>query len=128
MNFLRNNSLPTVGLQDYFENFLIAVDEKGSWVAVAGYELYGQSALLRSVAVDKASRNQGHGRTLVEAVVADAKEQGARTVYLLTETAERYFKTLGFDSVERDQIEPAVKSSPEFGECCSTAHSMRRTL
>lgn len=126
--FLTDNALPTVGIKDCLENFLIAVDENDCWVGVAGYEMYGQSALLRSVAVDSRSRNQGHGRTLVEAVIADAKSQGVNTVYLLTETAERYFGHLGFDIIERDQIEPAVKTSPEFTECCKTAQLMRKTL
>jgi len=120
--------LPTVGIEDCLENFLIAIDEKGSWIGVAGYEMYGQSALLRSVAVDKASRNLGHGRLLVEGVLAHARKQGVRIVYLLTETAERYFSRLGFVPVGRDQIEAAVKNSPEFTECRSRARTMRKKL
>jgi amino-acid N-acetyltransferase len=127
-DFLKNNSLPTIGLQDCLGNFQIALDENGSWIGVAGYEMYGQSALLRSVAVDKPSRNQGHGRVLVDAILANARNRGVRIVYLLTETAEQYFKHLGFDSVERDCIEDAVKNSPEFTECGSTARLMRKTL
>ena len=126
--FLADNSLPTVGVQDCLENFFVGLDENDSWVGVAGYELYGHSALLRSVAVDSRSRNLGYGHTLVEAVIADAKSHGVDTVYLCTETAERYFSRLGFDSVERDQIEPTVKNSPEFTECCRTARWMRKTL
>ena len=127
-HFLKDNSLPTVGVEDCLENFIIAVNADGSWVGVAGYEMYGRSALLRSVAVDKRSRNLGHGRALVETVLANARKQGAQTVYLLTETAERYFSRLGFTPAERDRIEPALKNSPEFGECCSRCLLMRKTL
>lgn len=127
-DFLKANSLPTVGVQDCLENFIIAVNADGSWVGVAGYEMYGRNALLRSVAVDKRSRNLGHGRTLVETALANARKQGAQTVYLLTETAEQYFSRLGFTPIERDRIEPAVKNSPEFGECCSHCLLMRKTL
>jgi amino-acid N-acetyltransferase len=126
--FLTDNALTTVGLRDCLENFLIAVDENGSWVGVAGYEMYGESALLRSVAVDSRARNLGHGRTLVQATLANAKNQGIHAVYLMTETAERYFSGLGFDPIERDQVEPAVKNSPEFAECCGSARVMRKTL
>ena len=127
-DFLTDNSMTTVGLQKCIENFIIAVDDKGSWVGVAGYEMYGRSALLRSVAVEKGSRNLGHGRALVEAVLAETRKQGVRTVYLFTESAEQYFKRLGFDPAERDQIDPAVKSSPQFTECCNTHRLMRRPL
>jgi len=126
-DFLTDNSMTTVGLQKCIENFNIAVDDKGSWVGVAGYEMYGRSALLRSVAVEKESRNLGHGRALVEAVLAEARRQGAHAVYLFTESAEQYLH-LGFDPVERDQIDPAVKSSPQFTECCNTHRLMRRPL
>lgn len=127
-DFLRANSLPTVGLEDWCENFFIALDDEGSWVGVAGYEAYNQSALLRSLAVDKRSRGLGHGRALVEAVLADARKRCIHTVYLLTETAEPYFKRLGFDPVDRDRIEQAVRNSEEFSECCGTAQAMRRRL
>jgi amino-acid N-acetyltransferase len=127
-DFLRANSLPTVGLEDWYTNFFIALDDEDSWVAVAGYEVYNQTALLRSVAVDKRSRGLGRGRALVEAVLADARKRGVQTVYLLTETAEPYFKRLGFDPIDRDRIEQAVKNSEEFKQCCGTAQAMRRTL
>jgi len=127
-DFLTDNSLPTVGVQDCLENFIIAVDADGSLVGVAGYEMYGPNALLRSVAVDKRSRNLGHGTTLVETILANVRKRGVRTVYLLTETAERYFSRLGFTPIERDKIEPAVKNSPEFTECCSHCLLMRKTL
>jgi amino-acid N-acetyltransferase len=120
--------LPTVGLEDWYENFFIALDDGGSWVGVAGYEVYNQSAFVRSVAVDKGSRSLGHGRALVEAVLADARKRGAHTAYLLTETAEAYFRHLGFEPVERDRIDEAVRNSEEFTECCSTAQAMRRRL
>ena len=126
--FLRANSLPTVGLEDWYENFIIALDGRGSWVGVAGYEVYNQSGLLRSVCVDEGSRGLGNGRALVEAVLADAKKRGIHTVYLLTETAGSYFKRLGFDPVDRDRIDQAVRNSKEFTECCSTAQAMCKRL
>jgi amino-acid N-acetyltransferase len=126
--FLTACSLPTVGLEDWCPNFFIASGEEGSWVGIAGYELYGEVALLRSIAVDKRSRGMGHGQVLVEAVLADARKRGARRMYLLTETAMAYFKRLGFDALDRVQVEKAVKKSVEFTECCSGAQAMRRAL
>jgi amino-acid N-acetyltransferase len=126
--FLEGNSLTTVGLHECLENFLIAFDGVDSWIGVAGYELYGASALLRSVAVDKGSRRKGVGRTLVEESLSNASKRGARTIYLLTDTAEAYFVKLGFKRIDRNQVDEAVRASPEFGECCKSAQMMRKSL
>lgn len=122
------NSLPVVGLRDCYRNFFIAVDERGFWSGIAGYEFYNQSALLRSLAVRRDMRGQGCGRALVEAVLGDARNRGVSAVYLLTETAEGYFKRLGFESISRGRIPQEVKKSAEFSECCSTAQAMLKTV
>ena len=127
-NFLENNSLTTVGVRECLENFLIAYDDRASWIGVAGYEMYGKSALLRSVAVDKGSRRLGVGRALVEQVLANVGKRGVRTVYLLTDTAEEYFARLGFERIDRRHVDEAVRASPEFGECCISAQLMRKSL
>jgi len=97
-------------------------------LGVAGLEIYGQSALLRSVAVEKNSRRMGHGRALVDAILRNAKQNGVHTIYLLTESAFDYFKHLGFNSVDRKDVDEAVMISLEFTECCSTALAMRKTI
>ena len=109
-------------------NFLVALDDKGAWVGVVGYEVYNQSALLRSVVVDKELRGQGHGRALVERALEEVRKRSIHTVYLLTDTAEAYFKRLGFEPIGRDQIESAVRNSKEFTECCLTAQAMCKRL
>jgi N-acetylglutamate synthase-like GNAT family acetyltransferase len=117
-SFLRENELPDLGVDGWVENFLIIEAENGSWVGVAGLELYGESGLLRSVAVDKGSRREGHGRTLVSAVLASAKSRGLRRLYLLTDDASSYFERLGFQVVDRKDVVEAVKASLEFTEAC----------
>jgi amino-acid N-acetyltransferase len=127
VNFLRANGLPTVGVENCSSNFVIETDEKGVWYGIAGLELYGQSALLRSVAVDESSRGMGHGKVLVDAALSKARQNGACNVYLLTDNASKYFENLGFGSVDREDIDGAVKASPEFGVCV-TAVAMRKTI
>jgi amino-acid N-acetyltransferase len=126
--FLEENGLPTIGVEKFFENFLVALDQSGSWVGIAGLEVYGKSGLLRSVAVDKQFRGMGHGRTLVNTVLANARKKGIETVYLLTDDAEDYFKGLGFQVVSRKDIDEAVRASPEFTECRKTAPAMRKFI
>lgn len=109
-------------------NFVVAEDKDGSWVGIAGLEVYGKGGLLRSVAVGKQYRGLGHGRKLVDAVLGNAKARGIQTVYLLTDSADAYFKGLGFEAVDRENIDEAVKASPEFTECCETAVAMRKTI
>jgi amino-acid N-acetyltransferase len=126
---LRDNGLPDVGIDTWFANFSVAVDQNGSLVGLAGFELYGESCLLRSVAVDKRFRGRGHGQTLVKAALENARIKGVKTAYLLTENADQYFKKLGFEVVNREVIDEDVKRSPEFTELCDeTAIAMCKLI
>ena len=126
--FLEVNELPISGVDKCVENFVVAHDRNGSWVGIAGLEVYGKAGLLRSVAVDGRFRGMGQGRALVNAVVGDAKSKGVETVYLLTDNAESYFGGLGFEVVDRKDVDEAVKVSAEFGEMCASAVAMRKML
>jgi amino-acid N-acetyltransferase len=125
---LEENALPTVGVDEWYGNFVVAANETGDPVGVAGFELYNHNALLRSVAVEKECRNAGYGRAVVEAVLGNARKKGVKVVYLFTETAQDYFKRLGFEVVERGQVDEPVKGSPELTECCSRATAMRKVV
>ena len=127
-DFLKENELPGLGVDGWVENFVIAEDQDGSLVGVAGLELYDKSGLVRSVAVDKHFRGQGYGRILVEAVVDNARARGLKTLYLLTDDASGYFKRLGFQAIDRKDVDQAVKASVEFTEMCEGATAMRRVL
>lgn len=128
-SFLEENGLPEMGVDGCLENFVIAEDESGSWIGIAGVEFYGESGLLRSVAVDRHSRGRGHARTLVNTVLENARDKGIKTVYLLTENREKYFEQLGFEIVDRDDVDDAVKTSLEFTEACpESAVVMRKVI
>ena len=126
--FLTENELPTVGIEKCVENFVVAQDRNGSWVGVAGLEVYGKSGLLRSVAVGQRFRGMGQGRSLVDSILRNAKAKGLERIYLLTDTAQAYFSGLGFEVVNRKDIEEAVKASPEFPECGEAAATMRKLI
>jgi N-acetylglutamate synthase-like GNAT family acetyltransferase len=126
--FLKNNDLPTAGVPEFLENFVIAEDQNGTWVGIAGFEHYGENCLLRSVAVDERFRTQGHGTGLVDEVLRNARAKGAKKVYLLTDDAGDYFKRLGFKVVDRADVEETVKFSPEFTVCRQSALTMRKDI
>lgn len=127
-SFLEDNGLPISGVEKCVENFVVAQDRNGSWVGIAGLEVYGKHGLLRSVAVDGRFRGMGQGRALVNAVLRDAESKGVETVYLLTDNAEAYFGGFGFEVVDREDVDEAVKASAEFGEMCASAVAMRKIL
>lgn len=58
------------------------------------------SPWLAGLYVDKANRNRGVGRALIERVEEIAKALGADTLYLRTETASEYYRGLGWEYVE----------------------------
>ena len=128
-SFLTENGLPDLGVERYVQNFVIAEDEIGGLIGIAGLETYENNGLLRSVAVRKDSRGKGVGRTLVNAVLGDARAKGLGKVYLLTDDASGYFERLGFQIVDRKDVDTTVKTSIEFTEACpDSAVVMRKTI
>jgi amino-acid N-acetyltransferase len=118
LELVRRCDLPLDGLAEHFGDVLVARNEQGDVIGCVALELYGKSALLRSLAVRESARNQGLGRELTYAALRQARENGATTIYLLTTTAERFFATLGFESIPRDQVAPKVRESVEFTQAC----------
>ena len=120
--------LPREGVLDEASVFFVA--ERGSQVVgCCGLEVYGEDALLRSVAVADGVRGRGTGARLVERAIADARGRGLASVILLTTTAAGYFPRFGFRDVARDDVPPRVRESDEFRSICpSTATVMRLAL
>lgn len=120
--------LPTEGVKDHITEFLIA-ETDGETVGVIGLEQYADSGLLRSAAIIPERRGQGLGQTLVERILGEAAARGVETVYLLTTTAEQYFRQFGFEKVSRLQVPALVKRSAEFqGACPASAIAMSLSL
>jgi amino-acid N-acetyltransferase len=114
---LREHRLPGAGLRSHLDTTLVARDD-AAIVGSAGLELYGPSALLRSVAVTGAKRGTGVGRALALAALDLARERGVRDVYLLTETAAAFFARIGFRKTARASVAAPVQQSVEFTTAC----------
>jgi amino-acid N-acetyltransferase len=126
IRLLESAGLPTAGLEPSLPNFLVA-EKDGSVVGAIGLEIYGESGLLRSAAVEAGWRGSGLGRALVASLLDLAEARGVRDVYLLTTTAEGFFPRFGFARVARSTVAPAVRASEEFrGACPDSAIAMRR--
>jgi amino-acid N-acetyltransferase len=117
LDLLRRSRLPEAGFAEHIASAVVARDG-GLVVGSAALELYGSSALLRSVAVDERLRGQGVGRRLTHEALDLARRHGVHVVYLLTETAAPFFARLGFTRLERHRVDPAVQQSVEFRSAC----------
>ena len=81
------NKLPTDGAQAHLNTYLLAV-ANGEVIGSAGAEVYGQIALLRSVAVAPGLHKQGIGRLLLDRMLLEAgrRDIGRRRIALLWTT------------------------------------------
>jgi len=77
--------------------------------------------LLRSLVVDAPRRGSGLGHTLTFDRIRLAKEQGVDALWLLTTTAAPFFARLGFVTVERARVPPALQASHEFATACPSS-------
>lgn len=122
------NKLPTEGARRHLPTYLLAVSN-GEVVGCAGAEVYGDIALLRSVAVAPGLQRQGIGQLLVERLLLEATRRQIRRVFLLTVTAPEYFARYGFKRGPIDQAPAALKASAELqGACPACAAFMSLTL
>lgn len=123
-------NLPLEGVQEHFDEFLVARDAAGELVGCVGQERYGEVALLRSLAVKPGQQGQGLGRALTLELLAEARAKGVNEVVLLTTTAVDFFQRhFGFEPVERQQYDAALAASPEWRlPRCSSAVCMSLRL
>ena len=120
--------LPLEGLRDHPQHMFVA-RAGNRIVGCASLELYGDAALLRSVAVDDEFRGGGIGCDLTRAALRIAKRRGVAAVYLQTTGAEQFFSRFAFIVIDRADLPPQVRSSWQFTSgCCSSAVVMQKVL
>ncbi|HTY45567.1 MAG TPA: N-acetyltransferase [Patescibacteria group bacterium] len=103
------------------------------WVFEDGRRVVGCAALhicwddlveVKAVAVAKKYQGKGIGRKLVEACIGEAREMGARRVFVLTYKPE-YFKQFGFRKTTHSSLPHKIWAEcincPKFPNCEETA-------
>jgi amino-acid N-acetyltransferase len=96
---------------------------------VVGLEIYDTVALLRSLAVAMDCRGIGCGKALVAEAESYAQSHGVTKLYLLTNTAERFFERLGYRRTDRENAPEAIVQTQEFsGLCPSNSALMVKAL
>lgn len=119
---LMQADLPTDDLDERLEHFFGA-GSGGRLDGVVGLELFAGVALLRSLAVAPEARGRGLGRALVDAAEQHARVNGVRHLFLLTETAEGFFNSLGYGAAERSTAPEEILGTQEFSKLCPASAS-----
>lgn len=121
LGLLATAGLPTAGVAESFPEGYAVARRDGEVIGVAGLEIYGAGALLRSVVIAATERGNGLARRLVTDRQAEARARGATSVYLLTTSAGAYFPRLGFEPTSRSDVPPALQQSAEFASICPSS-------
>ena len=109
-------TLPLGGFPEDLEVIFVARSARGL-LGVAGLEVHGSSGLLRSLAVAPEARGQGLARGLCTRVEDRAAQLGLQ-LFLMTETAERFFRHRSYEVVDRGHAPEEIRSSREFSDLC----------
>jgi amino-acid N-acetyltransferase len=125
---LEREQLPLDGLRQHFGDALVA-RAGNRIIGCSAVEVYQEGALLRSLAVAPEYRGVGVGSDLTGAAIQLASRRLVPSIYLLTTTAEAFFRKFNFEIVDRADVPPGVLGSAEFTHACpSSAIIMRKFL
>ncbi len=122
---LRGARLPSSGVAEHLDTFVV-FESGGSIAGVGGIEICGSDALLRSLAVAPALQGRGIAASICDHLEAMAASRGVEQLYLLTETAERYFMKRGYAVAARSEAPSAIASTEEFTMLCPQSAVMLR--
>ena len=127
-DLLATADLPLAGAETHLSDFFLAFRDD-VLIGSAGLERYGDTALLRSVAVAVPERGRGIGQALVQQMLAYTASLEVRQVVLLTNTAADFFLRFGFRLISRAEFPRAAQASIEYQEACpATATGMSLAL
>ena len=118
--FLEEVSVPHYDIDKHISNFFLA-EEDTELIGICGIEIMNNTALLRSLAVKAAARNNGIGKLLLNKVKNYAKLNNIKKLFLLTTTASKFFKNTGFTGINREQVPPEIKNTKEFRNMCPSS-------
>lgn len=108
---------------------LFRFEENGEMVGVGGLEVFGNQALLRSIAVKEELQGKGYGKTIVAKMEEVAQQSQIKALYLLTNTAAGFFKANGYQVIERENFAEPLKQTAQFaGLCPVSAVCMKKEM
>jgi amino-acid N-acetyltransferase len=115
---LEAQGLPVSDITDEHLQHFFFIGSDDAPTGLVGLELYGTDALLRSLVVGENARSKGLGTALIQHAEQYAGSMAVRSIYLLTSTAEEFFKHLGYERIERSRAPPSIERTREFASLC----------
>ncbi len=123
-SLLQDLGLPLDGAQEHINNFQL-LRAGDNFLGCAGLEIYGKSALLRSLAIKPEAQGQHCGTRLLHHMINTAGAAGVKHLYLLTTDADTYFHTLRLEKIDSSKIPAALQASRQLqGACPASAVAM----
>jgi N-acetylglutamate synthase-like GNAT family acetyltransferase len=101
-------------------------ERSGVLTGFGGFEPYGGDALLRSVVVLPEARGTGAGRQITSALLGEMRAGGIGRAYLLTDTAEAFFRHLSFAATPRETAPDAIRATKQATTICASAAMLTR--
>lgn len=114
---LQANELPTSDLAECRPEFVV-IEDGDQLIGTGGVQVFGNAALVRSVAIAKGRQRAGLGSTLLGELERHASALGIRQLVLLTQTAEPFFVRHGYTRVERSSVPAPIQATTEFRSLC----------
>lgn len=126
-NFANRDLMLPRSLNELYENlrdfFVFESQDKVSGCC-AMHICWDDLAEIKSLAVDRREQKKGAGRALVEACIAEAKELGAKKIFVLTYVPD-FFQKLGFKRIAHNKLPHKIWAEcincHKFPDCDETA-------
>lgn len=127
LQLLKLLDLPIEGVKEHFQNFF-TMREDEMIVGCVGVEIYENIGLLRSIGIHPSFQGRGFGQQMVGRIEEFSVEKELNSIYLLTETAEKFFLNLGYNYVPREEVDVKIKQSIEFTTLCPSSPVMVKEI
>jgi amino-acid N-acetyltransferase len=124
IELLKKNNLPTEDINPGTQLFV--VEEGDEIIATVAVEYDYNDALLRSLSVSESKRSGGMGAELVDFIENYVRQQGVRTIYILTTTAAGFFSKRGYTLIERSNVPQFIKDTKEYSVICVSSSTLMK--
>ena len=115
-SLLKRTGLTTSGIEETSYFHICTEGEKT--VGCFGIVCSNDGAMLRSFAVEPEMQGMGIGHFMAIRTLKYAIDAGILPLYLLTNTADKFFAKFGFTEIERKDIPDIIMDSTTLGEYC----------
>ena len=121
---LQNNHLPTSDIETGTEVLFFVAGSIQQPSGVVGIQVFGATALLRSLAVSESERGKGLATALVHYVEQHATSLGINSIYLLTTTAVQFFEAHGYSTANRTDAPISIAGTIQFSNLCPSSSAL----